>query len=129
MEIAQIRIQPLDERGAPGRRRPPRPETADLGFLEDVVPAKYLVGPFSREYHFAAVVPGDLRQQEQRRGSGAQKRRLGMPYDVGKDSADIVVGAAHLHVIGLQRTDDLPLIVAFVEFSFVERDREGADRP
>src|SRR3989442_9166341 len=90
MEIAQIRMQPLDQRGAPGRRRPPRPEPADLGFLEDVVSAKYLVGSFAREYHFAAVVAGDLRQQEQRRGSGAEQRRLGVPHDVGKDAADIV---------------------------------------
>src|SRR5205823_3391899 len=90
---------------------------------------KYLVGPFAREYHFAAVVAGDLRQQEQRRGSGAEQRRLGVPHDVGKDAADIVAGAMHLHVIGLQRADNLPLIVTLVEFSFVERDREGADGP
>ena len=47
-----------------------------------------------------------------------------MPHDVGKDPNDVVVGAAQLAMIDVQRAGDAPLVQALVEFRIIEGDRE-----
>jgi hypothetical protein len=51
-----------------------------------------------------------------------------MPHDVGEHPDDVVVRAAQLTVIDVQRAGDAPLVQALVEFRIVEGDRERARR-
>ena len=126
MEIRKIRIEPANERRTTGGRRKFRPESPNLGFLEDVVSAQDFVRAFTREHDLVAAVAGDLRKQKEWSGRGAQQRRLCVPDDVGKDTTDVFRLASHLNVIEPKSANDFALVEALVETRVVERDRKRA---
>ena len=122
----QVGIEALQQPRAPGRVDVAGPELADLAFLEDVVAAQHLVGPFAREHHLVAVVAHQAREQHHGHGRGAQNRLLAMPDGPGKGVSDIGIVEMQETVAGAEMVDHHALIVAFVQRLFLEADGKGA---
>ena len=122
------RVEQLDRAVAGGRARVAGPEGAHPALPEDVVAAEHLVGALARHHDLVAVVPHQPRQQEQRRGRGAQHGRLGVPHHLGEDLGDVGGGDGDLLVLGAELGHHLLLVDPFVELRVGEPQREGVQR-
>jgi hypothetical protein len=124
--VLQVRIQAA-EQDRPHLGIGPRfPKTADLVFFENVIAAENFIGPFSSYYDLVTAVSHQPREQIQGSRSRSQYRFLGVPDDVGKYLADLILAAPDLLVLGVQKAHRLRLERAFIEFGVVEGNREGA---
>src|SRR5580658_687338 len=125
LNVLQVGIQPAKQKRPHPGIGLRFPEAANLGFFENVVAAEHFVGPFSGYHYLVAALAHQPRQKIERSWSRAQDRFFGVPDHVRKYFGDLILGAADVLVLAVQKAYRLLLEGAFIEFGVVKRDREG----
>ncbi len=120
-----VGIQPFQQQGAAAGGRFPGPIAPDFGFLENIVAAEDLVGPFAGEHHLEAALLHLPRQEEKGRRGGSQQRLFAMPNDGREMLTDLGAAQSENTMAGADEIGGLLLKHRFVEGSLPETQGEG----